>query len=194
MFFLTIDRLAGHTKAVKQQLWGPRAQQIYREFVPTEAKRYGRTIWNSNIRSIGLQEHLKGRFERASKDATPIVLNVPKESGDSQQDAQRMRTQHRGAVGDGTSEYKSAEPKRLYAARGLLGDQVKQPESFVLIPNFARQEFRNVSNNCNLVWEDCEFFYVSLKKFNPKNACVIMHSYFFAEMPLGNSFPFFNQH
>ena len=92
--------------------------------------------------------------------------------------------QQRGAAENKSVEKFVLEPKNLHAARGLLCDRVKQQDVFFMLPNFAKQDSRNATSNCNAVWEDREFFYVSLEKFNPKDACAVLHSYFFAEVLL----------
>ena len=63
------------------------AQKNFRNIVPCGAKRYGRTFWNSSVRAIGLQEHLKRRFDKVHKDPTPIVLDEIKEASLDQHEA-----------------------------------------------------------------------------------------------------------
>ena len=84
--------MAGRQILGRQQIWGRGAQKNVSAIVPMEAKRYGRTVWNSNIKAIRLQEHLKRQFERAKTDMSPIVLMEPKDGGRSQLEARRVRT------------------------------------------------------------------------------------------------------
>ena len=170
--------MSWRTTLGKQQLWGRGAQKKVSAIVPIEAKRYGRTVRNSNIKAIGLQEHLKRRFERAKTDVTPIVLKEPKNEGQSQLETQRARTKRSGGPVEKLSLKVESGSKDLQNARAFWSDRIKQPESFYMLPNFATQNPVELLDDCNrCFWEDRRFLYVSLKKFTPKNACAVVHNF-----------------
>ena len=64
-------------------------------------------------------------------DANPIVIDEPKDSGMSELDAQRSRTQRIGLHEEAAEGGNAFGPKHLQAAKVFLSERVKQPDRFL---------------------------------------------------------------
>ena len=116
----------------------------------------------------------------AKSDETPVRIEEPKSCNVSEAEAQKIRTRNNRLREDTGSGY-HVGPRNLQGDKVLLRENLKQPDCFFCLPNFAGQNFARP--NHNLRWKDRLFFYVDVKKFTPKNACAAAHNLVSANEP-----------
>ena len=180
-FILNMYKAGSTFFGKRRHIWGLHTQRNSTHIVPPLAKK-GRVFWSTNRRSILVQKNLKGRFESAQKDETPLILMDRERTEKNGLQSSVVPESSANALGlSNENRWKNFDflhkPKK--SEKNLLADRPKPPEKFFSLPNMSKQDIDEVKSCHSKSGGDMEFFYVDRPNLNPKNASAVLHNFFF---------------